>query len=135
MQITGGCMQSELFHDDIYSALDAAIMALGGYKKVAGWLFSNKTLDTAYAHLKNCMREDKSEKLSPHELLMIMQAARDIGVHDVMNYLADAANYQRPQTLEPKDEMMELQKRYIEAAKAMQHIAQRIERVQIKAAS
>ena len=125
-------MQNELFHDDIYSALNAAIEALGGYKQVAGWLFINKPPATAYAHLKNCMRDDKPEKLNPHELILIMQRARENGVHDVMHYLADATNYQRPLTLEPRDELAELQRQFISTAKIMERLGQRIERAQIK---
>lgn len=125
-------MQNELFHDDIYQAVDSVIAALGGYKKVAGWLFPNKPINTAYAHLKNCLRDDKSEKLDPQELVLILARGREIGAHDAMYFLADAANYERPAPSSPKDEMAKLQKEYIEAAKTMQQIAQRIERVQIK---
>lgn len=98
-------MQNELFHDDIYSALHTAIEALG---------------------------DDKPEKLNPHELILIMQKARDAGVHDVMHYMADAANYKRPGTLEPHDELAELQRQFISTAKIMEKLGQRIERAQIK---
>ena len=125
-------MQNELFHDDIYSALHTAIEALGGYKQVAGWLFINKPVNTAYAHLKNCMRDDKPEKLNPHELILIMQKARDAGVHDVMNYIAAATNYKRPGTLEPHDELAELQRQFISTAKDIEKLGQRIERAQKK---
>jgi len=128
-------MQNELFHDDVYSAIDASIMALGGYKKVAGWLFPNKPLTTAYSHLKNCLRDDKPEKLDPHELVLLLQKAKDAGAHDLMHFMADAGEYERPKVMKPQDEVAQLQRQYIDAARDMQKIAERIERVQLKPVS
>lgn len=125
-------MQAELFHDDIYAAIGSVVEAIGGYKKVAGWLFPNKPINTAYSHLKACLRDDKPEKLDPQELILILAKGREAGAHDAMYFMADAANYERPAPSSPRDEMAKLQRDYIEAAKTMQQIALRIERVQIK---
>lgn len=43
------------------------------------------------------------------------------------------AGYSVPSPIEPRDEMAELQREYIAAAKTMQKLAERIERVNLKA--
>ena len=70
-------MQQELFHESFENALQATIEGIGGFKKVSIELWPGKTPDSAYAHLKNCLREDKGEKLSLSELITITKWGRE----------------------------------------------------------
>jgi len=121
------------FHEDIYDAIGAAVQALGGPKKVAGMLWPNKKLDTAYAHLKNCLRDDKAEKLDPHEVLIIGKMAKDVGEHAIAEYGNDFMGYEPPKPQSPRDELEELLRQHNQLAEQLLKVSQRIDRNQIKA--
>lgn len=124
--------QNELFHDDINDAIGSLILALGGYKKVAADLWPHMAMNSAYARLKACLRDDKDEKLSPHELIYLIKEGRDKGCHAVINYICGEAGYEQPKALQPHDELAELQRQYIQAAKIIRAVSERIERINIR---
>jgi hypothetical protein len=105
---------ADMHHEDIYDAIGTAVLAAGGYKRVAGKLWPSKSPQSAYAHLKNCLRDDKAEKLDPAELVRIMQMARDVGEHAVMHHLADACHYTRPEPVDPETERDRLHREVLE---------------------
>lgn len=121
--------QPQLFYEDINDALGATIQALGGFKKVAGRLWPSMKLESAYARLKNCLRDDKDEKLSPGELLLLMQWGRTERCHAIMDFLADEAHYERPSPRSPDDEYQQLQREFISAARTLEKIQERMGRV------
>jgi hypothetical protein len=83
--------QIPLYHDSINDALGTCILALGGWKEVAGMLWpvlSREKPQTAYTRLKHCVNDGKDEKLSPDELSFIGEKARAVGCYALQDYLA-----------------------------------------------
>lgn len=117
-------------HDTINDALIACVKALGGSKQVGLKLWPEKTMEAAQRHLLACLNEDKPERLSPEQLVLLMRMARERGFHLVMQHLAETLGYAEPQPVEPRDEAAELQRQYIESARTLAKMAERIERLQ-----
>lgn len=126
--------QPELFHEDVFSALDDCVRALGGAKKVGHALRPEKTVEDARRWLLDCMNPARAEKLGIEQALFIMGEARKIGCHAGMTYIARACGYADPQPLEPEDERAALQRQFIEQSRAMERLFARMERVGLRAA-
>jgi hypothetical protein len=115
--------------ETINEALIACVKALGGSKQVGHKLWPEKTLDTAQRHLLACLNEDKPERLSPEQLVLLMRLARERGFHMVMQHLAETLGYAEPQPIEPRDELADLLRQTLEAQRDMQRRQERIERL------
>lgn len=120
--------QDALFYESLADALRAVVQALGGTKAAGCRLWPEKTPESAHRTLLDCLNEARPEKLSPEQVLYLLAAGRQVGCHAAMNYLAREAGYSDPLPVEPEDERARLQREYIEATKALQAIAGRIER-------
>ena len=93
--VTGGNEgQIALFHDSVYAALQTAINALGGSKKVAGELWPTLSPEAAYARLKHALQEDRPEKLDPSEVLIIARRAALVGCHAVADFFGRDCGYE-----------------------------------------
>jgi hypothetical protein len=86
-------------------------------------------VDAAGRWLSDCCNPDKREKLAPSELAFIRKRARTEGVHILAAYEMREAGYAEPQPIEPQDERAALMRDYIQAAKVMQTIHARMERL------
>jgi hypothetical protein len=119
--------QHTLFHDTIYDALGADIASAGGFKVVAGKLWPTEAGTTATTKLRNAINPDQPHKLCPDEVLAIKRLAREAGSTATIDYEAVQLGYQIA-WVDPKDEGDQLRRDYIEAAKNMQRLAERITR-------
>lgn len=127
--------QQALFHESINDALKAAIAAMGGTKTVGARMRPEMSPDHAGRWLADCLNGDRREHISPERLVWLLREARSHGVHVAMSWLAGECGYAAT-PVEPEDERQQLQREYIEAARSMAKIADRIERIsgsQIKA--
>lgn len=122
-------MQVSLFHESINDALREVVAALGGTKKIGALMRPEKSPDEAARWVSDCLNADRREKFNPEHVLWLLREGRKIGCHAAMNFIAQDAGYSA-QPIEPRDEMAELQRQYIEAAKNMGKLADRIERMQ-----
>ena len=61
--------------------------------------------------------------------MLVFREARINGIHSGMAYFSGECGYQVPAPLEPEDEMMKLQRQYIEATQVMAGIAKRMEKM------
>lgn len=116
--------------EHLHDALIDAVKACGGSKKVAAMLWpakASQNLEGARRSLANCLNPECAEKLSLEEIMLILGAARKRGNHTVIEFLCDALNYSRPTPVEPEDERAKLKREYIEAARSMAKLAERIE--------
>ncbi|WP_103035286.1 hypothetical protein [Castellaniella caeni] len=120
--------QDALFYESLADALRAVVQALGGTKAAGCRLWPEKTPESAHRTLLDCLNESRPEKLSPEQVLWLLAAGRQVGCHAAMNYLAREAGYSDPAPIEPEDERARLQRQFIEAQKAMQQLAGRMER-------
>jgi hypothetical protein len=97
MEGWGMAEQIALWHDCLEDAIGAAIISLGGHKKVAKLLWpvlAETKPETASSRIRNCLNPEKNDKLSPDELLTIMKRAAGAGDHSIMNYLGREALYE-----------------------------------------
>ena len=118
--------QEPLFFDDWADALRHVVAALGGPKQVGAALRPEMKPDHAGRWLMDCLNSDRREYLSPDHLLHLLALGRKAGVHAGMSYMAESCGYQAL-PIEPADEAAELMRQFIASAKAMEHIAGRIE--------
>lgn len=131
--------QTPLFFDDINAALAHVVNVLGGAKRVGPMLRGDDmTVDAAARWVLDCLNADRPAQFHPHQVMVMLRAARQIGDHTAMNWLAGEIGYQAL-PVEPEDEAAELQRKFIETGQMMVKMAQRIEslhlRTSIKAVS
>lgn len=120
--------QPALFHESINDALRDIVKHLGGVKKVGAEMrHADMNPDQAGRWLSDCLNDDRREKLSPDQVLYLLKRGREIGSHGAMAFIAQECGYAAPQPIEPEDEKAALQRQYIEMAKAMGKMAERIE--------
>jgi hypothetical protein len=126
-------MQLEIgeFHESINDALQAAVMALGGYKKVGPMLRPEleKNVDQAAGWLRDCLNPARREKLAPEQVLYILRAARQAGYHAAMSFLAFDTGY-RATPVDPDDQERQLQERFIDAVEGLTSIQAQLQRIQ-----
>lgn len=115
--------------ESLNDALVAAVKCIGGSKVVGPKLFPEKTLESAQRLLLDCLNPDRSAHLTPEQAMLVMRMGREVGCHDVMNYLADSLGYAAPVPIDPRDELAELLRVTIESRKAEAARNERIERL------
>lgn len=120
--------QQALFHEDINDALRAVIKAIGGTKEVASRLWPEKTMADAHSYLNDCLNTARPAKLSPEQVLLLLKWAREKGFHGAMHFICAEAGY-RAEPVDPEDERAKLQRDFITAVHAAQHLGDRLERL------
>lgn len=121
-------MESTKRLDRIEDAIDEVIQRCGGRKAFAADLWPHKAPRDAHNLLDACINPDRRENFSPGAVVYIARRGHDVGCHAVMQFIAAECGYTVPQPIEPGDERANLQREYIETARAMQQLAERIER-------
>lgn len=122
-------MQLGLMHETISDALRELVQSSGGYKAVGIKLWPDQPADHAAGKLRDCLNPDRRERLTPEQVCYLLRLGREAGCHAAITFMARDAGYADPQPVEPEDERAKLQREYVEAAKAMQRMAERIERL------
>jgi len=121
-------MQLELMHDSILDAIGFVVAATGGAKKVGSEMRPEMAVDAAASWLKDCLNPSRRERLTPEQVVFLLQRGRRAGVHAAMDFIAREAGYEiKP--VEVEDERAKLQREYIAAVKAQSIIADRLERL------
>lgn len=115
-------------YENLNAALIDAVKALGGSKQVGHKLWPEKTVDAAQRHLLACLNEDKPERLTPDHLMLLLRMARDKGHHTPFFYVCGNLGYSEPTPINPKDELTELIRQFLEARKTETQKADQIER-------
>lgn len=121
--------QTAMFHESINDALRELVVALGGTKAVGVSIRRELTADHAGRWLNDCLNGERREHLTPEQLLLLISDGRRAGLHSVMAWICAECGYATPVPVEPADERADLQRQYIDAARAMARLAERIERV------
>lgn len=122
--------QAALFYDDIEDALREVVRVAGGPKVVGHRLWPEIDPDKAGRRLADALNDARREVLSPAQVLLILKFGRQVGCHAAINYVAHECGYADPVPIEPEDEVTRLQREYVEAARAIMKMAERIESVQ-----
>lgn len=125
-------MQLSLHHESITDALREVIQAAGGAKVVGSKMFPDMTIDHAASRVRDCLNHDRRERFTPEQVLMLLRMGHQVGCHAAMSFMAREAGYSDPQPVEPEDEVARLQREYVEATKALLHMANKIDAMQTR---
>ncbi len=115
--------------ESINDALIACVKALGGSKVVGPMLWPEKPSDAAQRCLLDCLNQDRQARLSPEQIALLLRKARQAGYHEAAEWLMADIGYAPPVPIAPKDELAELQRRFIEAVAIVRCLGDKIERV------
>jgi hypothetical protein len=113
-------------------ALIACVKACGGSKVVACKLWPEKSPLSAQRLLLDCLSDDRPQKLSPEQVLLVMRMARDAACHEGMEFIAAELGYSWT-PIEPEDERATLQRAFVESTKQLLKMGERIELLQAPA--
>lgn len=128
--------QLEMLHDNPEDALKAVLQGVygkGWSKKAAADMWPTDDPLDKCKYLEKCLNPERAEKLGLNEILHILKLGRDRGIHSGFAFLADECNYQW-HTVEPEDELAELQREFIKSTERLTKLSERINRVQVKVA-
>lgn len=126
-------MQLSLHHESITDALREVIQAAGGAKVVGAKMFPDLPVDHAAGRVRDCLNYDRRERFTPEQVLMILRLGHQAGCHAAMAFLTREAGYADPQPVEPEDEVVRLQREFVEASRALMQMAGKIEAMQSRA--
>jgi hypothetical protein len=93
--------QPQLFYEDIFEVVRAAVQAAGGAKIVASKLWPHKPAAEAQRELLDCLNRDRPQKLCIEEFLAILRMAKDVGFHQSKHWIDADLGYQATQPLDP----------------------------------
>ncbi len=127
--------QSRLFYDSFEDAAREVVTALGGPKAVGVRLWPAKTPEAARTRLLDVLNLERAEKLRTEEIVALMKWGRQVGCHAIAEWVCCEAGYARPVPIEPEDERDQLQRDFLEAAKSVAGIAERLTRLGFKVAA
>lgn len=114
----------------INDALIDCVKAYGGSKCVGPLLWPETTPDAAQRKLLDCLNEDRPQRLTPGQAVLVMRLARAKGCHEGIEALARELGYAQPVPITPRDEQAELQRQFIESTRLQAELVERMERLQ-----
>lgn len=120
--------QQALFHEDINSALQGLVAALGGAKSVGSRLYPDLPTDGAARRLLDAINPDRAQQLSQTQFVTLLRWGKEAGHHGVMEYIADDVGYTRPSPRSPEEERADLQRQVIEMGAKLELIARRLQK-------
>ena len=122
-------MQLELMHESIDDALGFLVQALGGSKKIGAAMRPELPVDQSAAWVRDCLNTTRRERFTPAQVMWLLRAGRNAGVHSAMSFLAAECGYTDPAPLDPEDEKAALQREFIAAearlAKLVDHMTRK----------
>jgi hypothetical protein len=110
-------------------ALIDCVKAAGGSAIVGKKVFPEKSPESAQRALLDCLNDDRPAKLSPDQTKLILRLARDKGFHGGIAFLLADLGYAPTTPIEPKDEVAELQRQFIEAGAQAAELGARMEQM------
>jgi hypothetical protein len=122
-------MESPNKPERIEDAIDEVIQRCGGRKAFSAEMWPGKSQRDAHNLLDACLNPERREKFSPGAVVYIAKRGHDVGCHAVIQFISTECGYAPPTPISTADERSDLEARYIEAAKEMSKIADRIERI------
>jgi hypothetical protein len=109
--------QQQLFYEDVFDVLTAAVKHAGGSKEVAEKLWPSKAVLQAQKELLDCLNRDSPRKLCIEEFMSVLKMAREAGFHQAKHWIDHETGYQSTPPLDPVIERDRL-------AESLQHAAQ-----------
>lgn len=126
--------QPELFYEDIYDALRAAVQAAGGAKTVGHLLWPSLPVAEAHRALLDALNRDRARKLDPEETFRIFRLAREANFHNAFHFACEGAGYEKAPPIDPKQERNKAVEAVAGATDALRRALTILERVQAEPA-
>lgn len=105
--------------DSLNDALIACVKAAGGSANVGQKLWPEKPREAAQRLLLDCLNEERSAKLAPDQVLLILRLARAKGCHLGIAFILADLGYAPTTPIEPKDEIAELHRQFVEGSERL----------------
>ena len=121
--------QSPLFFEGPEDAFSHLVSLMGGAKSVGARMRPDLAPDAAARWLKDALNADRREQLHPSQVIWLLKAAREAGIHDAMRWISGECGYTTPDPISPPDEMAELQRQFIAASKNLESMTARMETI------
>lgn len=115
--------------DGLTAALIECVKAAGGSKAVGPALWPEKAPEAAQRLLLDCLNDDRPQKLSPEQVLLVARLARDRGCHAYARHVCAALSYAEPVPVEPRDEADELRRQVLEMGRQLQVALSRLDAI------
>lgn len=113
------------FHETAEDATNTAIIRSGkAFKEVALALWPEMKADSAYAKLKNSLRPDTREHLTADQHILIANLVEQF---DFLYYACQGCHHDRPDPVEPADELTELLRDYDRSLRRLEALAPKIQ--------
>ena len=112
--------------ESLNDALISCVKACGGSKQVAPLLWPEKAPDAAQRCLLDCLNDDRPNRLTPDQVLLVLRLARKHGYHGGVAFILAELGYAPTAPIEPHDKAAELQRQFIEATRTMQSMVDRM---------
>lgn len=120
--------QECLFYDSCEQSVAMAINdSAKTWQQVAHALWPAMKMASAYARLKNCLNEERDEKLSFAEIILICNFTER---YYPLYHFAGECNHSKPELVKPEDQEALLRKQFIEAAQVLKTIGARLEKLE-----
>lgn len=113
--------------ETLTSVLIECVKAAGGSKVVGARLWPEMLVDHAQRKLLDALNDDRPHRLTPEQVLLVAQWAREAGCHAFMAHCAKRLQYTMPVPRLPADEAADLQRAFVASVAAQQAILARLE--------
>jgi hypothetical protein len=121
--------------ESLNQVLIDCVKAAGGSANVGPKLWPEKTREAAQRYLLDCLSEERPAKLSPEHVLLVLRLARAKGHHEGISYILADLGYAPTTPIDPKDEMAELQRQFIDAVQKMAELTATADKIALRVAA
>lgn len=121
--------QQQLFYEDVFDVVKAAVQHAGGAKVVAPKLWTTKPVLQAQKELLDCLNRESPRKLCIEELLMVLKLAKEAGFHQAKHWIDETLGYQPTPPQDPKVERDRLAEEMARAADNFKNLQRAFERL------
>lgn len=121
--------QHQLFYEDIFEVVRAAVQSAGGAKVVASKLWPHKPAAEAQRELLDCLNRDRPQKLCIEEFMAVLLMAKEVGFHQAKHWIDDALGYQQTPPQDPKIERDRLADELARAADHFKSLERAVDRL------
>jgi len=125
-------MQNDLaLFEDIDDAMVGVVTALGGPKKIGSMLRPDLAHrpEACSQWVRDCLNPEKRERFSPQQIFRLLRLARDAGYHAAKHWIDCELGYEPSKPIEPHDELVTLQRQFINSVAEQRRMVERIERL------
>ncbi|SRR5258706_10969433 len=116
-------------YENTLDMLADLVHQLGGPKKVGPALRPSLPVDDAAKWVRDCVNRERRERFDPEQVVHVLRLARAADLHSGKFWLDAELGYQQGAPMNPRDELADLQRKFIAAVHLSHDVAEKIERL------